>query len=211
MKKIIFLILLISFCNFLLLPQQASAQDTTKTKEKRKNNTIKGIIGIDPFSFSGIASLGYERYISANSSLNITANVLLADNGGYGGESSSSTESIILSYNYYIISRDRIINNFWFGTYLLGMKTSGSDEYRESKENGYGIGLYLGKRMYFSHIKKRMFFDIGLGISYNYFKYTYYYSSMYNDSTGQFIINTELPKPYYSLYPRPILLLGYRF
>jgi hypothetical protein len=207
MKKFLFLILLISFCNCLF------AQDTAKTKEKRKNNTIKGIIAIFPIPLSLNISLGYERYIAKNSSLSLTTNYYgQSDEGG-----NFSMTSIIFSYNYYFSSKYKFINNIWFGAYSLISKSSDGYDNFDCKTNGYGIGLYTGKRMYFTH-KKKIFFDIGFGMSYNHDVYKYYFQKTnfhtWNPVTMQYdytytIVNSHEPKNYF--WPRPILLLGYKF
>ncbi len=209
MKKIILLILFISICNCLFLPQQASAQDTIKTKEKRKNNAIKGIIGIYPFYLSGIASLGYERFISSNSSLNLTFNEYKSS----GENSDTFIFSIISGYNYFFSSKYKFINNCWLNPYLIYYNTSKGFSDGSYIINNYGLGISTGKRIYFSN-KKRLVLDIGFGASYSKAIYKYYENSYlkWNPSTMQYeYITITSHDPTYSWFPRPILLLGYKF
>ena len=104
MKKTYIFLLLVFLCSCLF------AQDTVKAKEKIKNNTIKGIIFFFPSEFYfGFVSIGYERYITAKGSLNLTFNDFIYSIGDGGG---ASTESIIFSYNNYFSSEHKVINNW---------------------------------------------------------------------------------------------------
>jgi len=204
MKKLIFLILLISFCNCLF------AQDTTKTKEKRKNNAIKGIIAVVPINSLRFLSLGYERCITSNSSLNLTLNGF---SFGSGEGTTGQSLSIIPSYIYYFSSKYKFINNIWLNPYLIYTHNNSGGDYKTIRTNNYGLGLSTGKRMYFSH-KKRLFFDLGFGMSYIKINYKYYeeWVSSWNPSTMKYEYTAITShSSTYSWYPRFIFLLGYKF
>lgn len=201
MKKIVFLILLISICNCLL------AQDTTKIEEKR--NAVKGIVAIVPSFFNGIISLGYERYINSNSSLCLT----LKGYATSGEDNLRISYSIIPNYNYYFSSKYKFINNICLNPCLIYTNTSYGFEDFEERTDNYGLGLSIGKRMYFSH-KKRWFFDIGFGTAYFKTIYKYYKDSFmtWDPNTLMYeYITISSHDPTYSWYPRFIFLLGYKF
>ena len=188
MKKLFFVILLISSCNYLFLPQQASAQDTTKTKVKRKYNAIKGIVAFNPLANSGIASIGYERYITANSSLGLTLNL---NSPFYNND--IQYLSVLIIYNHYFLLKDSI-TDYWLSPYLLLYRDNiGNRHFYYS--NNYGIGLSAWKRFFVSN-KKRLFLDVGFGLAF----------IRHDEYEGHVKKNT-----YSDFYPRLILLLGYKF
>ncbi|MFA4853197.1 MAG: DUF3575 domain-containing protein [Bacteroidales bacterium] len=206
MKKIIFLILLIFFCNCLL------AQDTTTTKVKRKN-AVKGIITYFPVLFNSIISLGYERYITSNSSLCLTLKGYYFLNDG--GERYSY--SIIPNYNYYFSSKYKFINNICLNPCLIyTYASSGGDDYQYITNN-YGLGFTIGKRIYISH-KKRWFFDIGFGTAYFNKIYKFYEERIVDEKWNPVTMHYDIMvttitshNPTYPWYPRFIFLLGYKF
>jgi len=156
---LLFILILLSQFSF----SQKSAMNTESIVIYK--NAVKGFI--IPTPFYSTFSLGYERYISVHSLVEIvTNNQFYLDEMGVP----YYTLCIMPAYKYLTISQNKGFSNFWLSAYLM---------YRFQKdfhhENGietnctlyhYGIGLSIGKKIYISQ-NKSWFLDIGLGISNN--------------------------------------------
>ena len=190
MKRILLLILIIQLSQTHILGQEDSIQI--------KKNAIKGIS--IPYSneyFSPVVpllSLGYERIVSKNASLDLTTNFLYRANT----EGPDTGKVLLLSYasyKHYYTSKNKRIRNFWFGPYISNLLPIYS-RVRGERSYAYGIGAFIGKKTYFTS-KKSFFLDIGIGMSVN--RYITY-------NERDLTLDREI-----LVIPRPIFIIGKQF
>ncbi len=192
-------------CFLLLQHGVLIAQDAVLTPKK---NAVKGMVWFLPLPFSSVthigASLGYERNLSAHIALELYVNH--ANYSTWFSDYDRRSNNIRLSYKYLFFSKRASLNNTWLGMYARYESFNTSEEFEESKGEGYGWGFTAGKRIYFSK-KKRMFFDLGVAAGPAQINTNVYYHRNY-------YTNISLPDYSYSSVvwnKRLILLLGYSF
>ena len=159
---------------------------------KPRKNSIKGIVGTTRYHFLSLLSLGYEREISQNSSIDIVASALFVR----GEYTLDMLLQITSSYKYYIPTKRRLLKNIWISGYLSFHKSWQLKQNDRFKNYIFGVGSAFGKRTFFSS-RKRCFFDIGFGGSIN-------YALIYN------LAYCTLNKNW-GFIPRPILAIGVKF
>ena len=190
----IFLILI-----FLFIFHNTNAQKNNRIDDSTfyYKNAIKGFVTILPLT--GIYtsfSIGYERYISKHSALELGSFYLFnTDEMGLNYH----TICIMPAYKYFTISKRKGLNNIWVSGYLSYLYETHT--HPESEDNirhslyYYGIGGSIGKKIYLSKDKK-LFLDIGFGGSYNIYDDKPIFSK--NDWAKSFL-------------PRPIIQIGGKF
>ncbi len=180
--------------------QQSYSQTQIEIKEEvpiYKNN-IKASTFAFPF-YGAIVSMGYERILTKHSSVELVSYYHY-----FMDEMSLDYHRICImpAYKYYTVSDLKLLNDFWFSIYLSYMYETHNHNDNDSKKDirhslfHYGLGGSIGRRLYF-HENRRAFFDIGFGVSYNYYSDKSLFSTIdwWNDKI---------------LY-RPIIQFGWKF
>ncbi len=153
----------------IFITQHSFAQGKTEFKNDNPayKNSLKGFTYAFPFLGAGV-SLGYERYLSKHSTIEIgTYYRFFIDEMGLKYHSIS----IMPAYKYYVVSGNKILNDFWLSVYLSYLYRA--EKQPDSKNIAhslyfYGLGGVFGKRLNLNK-NHRAFFDVGFGISYNYY------------------------------------------
>lgn len=131
-------------------------------------NAIKGFITIIPISVIRVGfSIGYERYISRQSSIELGGYYLFeSDDMGL----SYHTICLMPAYKYFIFIKNKEVESIWISFYLSYLIETTihpqTEDYFRNYLYYYGIGGSIGKKFYLSK-EKKWFIDIGFGISYN--------------------------------------------
>jgi len=169
---------------------------TTCKQSFAQKNTVKGMVGFIPVPtlFGFFVSAGYERNISAQSTIELGGFYLLnTDEMG----TVYHNYAIMPAYKYYFSSESKFINNIWlsvYGLYIYSTHVHTHEENFRCKSNYLGGGLSIGKRLFLN--KTKLFFmDIGFGLAFT--------NRQSTDSNG--IKNTQ------KNIPRPILQFGWKF
>ena len=166
-------------------------------------NAVKGMPIILPFVgvavYAGL-SVGYERYISKHHALELCSYYCFnTDEMG----AKFHTFGIMPGYKYFFVSKNKRLDNTWAGVYLLyyqNIQTVSDGGSGSNSQYYYGIGVSVGKKIYLVKTK-RLFLDLGFGVSFN----AFLDESILSDTKwdDKFISNAILP--------RPILQIGWKF
>jgi hypothetical protein len=197
-SKVFLLFLLICITHF-SYSQETSADSVTTHNHK---NAIKGVVPVLPIPglFVVGLSVGYERNISKHSVLEFGSYYFFnTDEMG----AKYHTFSLMPAYKYFIVSENKKLNNCWvsvYSSYNQNIQTVSDEGHGWNRRYYYGIGVSIGKKVYLSH-NKRLFLDIGFGMSFN----AFLDESIFSDSKwdDKFISIAVLP--------RPILQFGWKF
>lgn len=153
--------------------------------------------------FLGDVNVGYEKYLNEHNSLSVNYNYLRLRVFSSGSQSSSFR----MNYSYYLNTiHFKNIKN-WVSPHvgIIFTESYGGEntDYR-IKENFKNIGCTIGQRYSCAHNK--LFFDVGLGLSYGLIHYTDYYKDYFYEG----IIITHKDDEF-SYYPRFVLNMGFNF
>jgi hypothetical protein len=180
-KRIYFLLVFVVLvqCSFSQNPEAKSKTDLPY------KNAFKGMVL--PFFLYSSISTGYERYITKHSLVEMVIN------NQFGFDEMGIPYYVFClmpGYKYSIVSKAKWSNNTWVGGYLLYRykKDFHNEDGIKTNHYGYdyGIGISLGKKIYFS-MDKSWFLDLGVGVA----------GSIYNGYGGMFA--------------RPIVQFGKKF
>ena len=148
-NKGVVLLLVFSLSAFYLFSQNTVLKDSADLKYK---NAIKGFAL--PLLWYNAFSIGYERYITKHSLIELVLNSqsMLGEEGGF-----ITDRYIMPGYKYSFASTDKWYKNIWIGGYMV-----------YNFDNELFIGISLGKKIYLSR-DKSWFLDIGFGAFHNIF------------------------------------------
>lgn len=160
-------ILLIVLCLFISQYSYSQKSRINRDRSHYYKNAIKGSFTFAPFIIGTSISIGYERYVSKHSSLELVGYYQhrMADMGP-----ASNAICVMLGYKYFIISNYKGLNNMWVSGYLsykyITDTHSESEIITKHKLYYYGIGGSIGKKVILS-ANRKWFIDFGMGVSYN--------------------------------------------
>lgn len=190
MKKTI---ILLSSLFFLF---SVKAQESTESIENYKKNTSAGLMFFIPFPTLKALNFSQERYIKENISLNANWSYLSTfSDGGW------LTHTITIGTKIYLNSKNNVLRKYWIYPNLLWKNRYANYQNYGSKINYYHVGLSIGKRRYFKN--ERIFWDIGIGLSYGIGIYKYY-SETFNGEAPDVNSHSNV----FGFYPRFILNFG---
>ncbi|MDA3883941.1 MAG: hypothetical protein PF481_11735 [Bacteroidales bacterium] len=185
MKKTILILL------FSIVACSVFAQEAIDTNYRK--NASRGMIYYIPMPTLRGISFSQERFVRQKLSLDATGSyVSLTGDGGW------NITSVCMGTKWYIPAQRNKLRLYWINPNILWMYYYQNSQSGTSKLDNYHIGLSIGKRRYFKN--EKVFWDIGVGLSYGVGVYRYYRE---DDETGHNNI--------YSFYPRFILNVGYRY
>lgn len=204
MRQLILLAFLLVFC-FPALPQ---------------SNSVKGFVfGLgESVKTIGIwnAALSYEHYFGKHHSVVINASYLMVDAPGFplDGTFFSVRYGGSISYRYYFVSEKRFVNKLWISPglrYQNWFYESHNQTSVKKQSDFYGINLLIGKQIWFSGEKRNWAIDLGFGGAYGKRGYSLYESKYRDHETGEQVVRTGLPPPYFLFLPELMIRLGIRF
>jgi hypothetical protein len=174
-----------------------------------QNTIIKGTFTfISPpgirHPLSGPVSLGFEQMFAGRFSLDINGSAMIEFPNDYDNMETRLTPSI----RFYLLPKDRVFR-IWFSPYLTFTTTKHEGEYTSYTRLYTGEGFIMGFRAFFS-TTRNWFLDIGSGVAYGKYRYTFYESEEW-DSDGQDHLLTDLPDPYNDWLIRAVFQIGYVF
>jgi hypothetical protein len=141
-----------------------------------------------------ISTIAFEKDISSNTSIDISANVIWL----HGEYHHTLSELIYATYKYYIPTEKKFLKDIWFGPYLDYFHTNQfyyTGYYCNRKyNNGIGTGIAFGRKNFIGK-KRTIFIDTGFGLSIN---------AMVETDKVNCTISTEFP----FFIPRIIFLFG---
>ncbi len=135
--------------------------------DKPLKSYYKGIGILFPGAGLGfLGTLAYERDISPNSSLDLSAIYIFIQGEYY----SDFIKIIYPSYKFYLQTNNRFFRKFWVAPYLsylhLNTHYYNGVHINGKYDNGFGGGFSFGRKTFFKKDGK-VFVDIGLGLSVN--------------------------------------------
>ncbi|MBM3435786.1 MAG: DUF3575 domain-containing protein [Bacteroidetes bacterium] len=151
---------------------------------------------------SGPVSFGLEQMFAGRISLDINGSAMIEFPNDYDNMVTMLTPSI----RYYMLPRG---NHFriWMGSYLTFLTEKSDGEYTDYAKKFRGEGFIIGFRAFFSPARK-WFMDLGTGVAYGRYRYTFYESEEW-DLSGDNHLNTVLPDPYHDWLTRVVFQMGY--
>ena len=153
-------------------------------------------------------SLGYEHQLSEKFSVEL--NGFYVGSSEFFGEGGQSLFGLSPSVRYYFKPTGKL-PTAWVSPYFLYLNSSNSSPLTRSEGFFIGGGSSIGFRLFFSK-KETWFIDIGAGIAYGSFKYTYHRQEIpIEGDDGVYPIDYTIPEPEMRWIPRPIVQIGCRF
>ena len=196
---------------FILLGMGFSAQG--------QNNAVKGFVfglGESFYTYSiWNAGITYERRIGVKHSIVLDASLIFNDSGKFplDGIHTSLRYGGSVSYRYYFVSNKKFLNKFWISPgfkYQNWHYESHNQSSLEKTLNFYGMKFMIGKQTK-DFGEHNWHVDFGFGFSYGKRYYSSYESKYSDYETGEPIVKTELPEPYFLFLPELLIRIGFRF
>jgi len=152
----------------------------------------------------GLVSIGIEHPLNKKISADLIGSYIMPyPNEGSGVEYIWSVNS---SLRYYFLKKNQLIR-IWSGPNLVFARRYYSGEINTNRGNYLGAGINFGIRLFLSTNLKWML-DMGAGMAFGLFKYTYYRKEIM-DTEGYFHSEYTIPDPELRWLPRGILQIGY--
>ena len=171
-----------------------------------QSHTIKFFVV--PFLYVNTLSLTYEYSFNIHNSIGVHNNVTLIN--GFIGSYTTIGSSIY--YRYYINFKNKK-HRFYFQPevryYRLSTIEYESDLQDPLRSDNYTLGFLIGPNTYFGK-SRHMFFEFGIGLNAGPRKYVGDGRWAIRESDGSHYFNKN-PDDKFSIVPRVVLEIGYRF
>lgn len=183
-----------------------------------QNNSIKVSVfalGESFYTYSiWTAGITYERHLGERHSILLDASFVFNDSGNLplDGLHTSLRYGGSLSYRYYFVSNKKFLNRFWISPgfrYQNWHFESHNQSSLEKTLDFYGMRFLAGKKSK-DFGKLNWHVDFGFGFSYGKRYYSSYESKYRDYETGEPVVITDLPDPYYLFLPELMIRVGIR-